>query len=467
MKKITLMMICLLGLREVGFGQFRDALIPTLVDPISGDSISKAPLNHIVTLINVTNNTGIRKGSTNEGPLLTERSLNTFFINRLSYFFSGKEDVGFFKSFAFLNTTDGILTIGQNISNTKVDNPEKRLSSIFSYSIKAKITDNYAGIFSSKQLENSLGFSLKYTYTGRAIIYYSNAQKLNMDNYRASVYSDIQKKLLKEARGLHKDMEAHKVFISDVGFLVTEKKKYETALRKKYLNEFYDKEYEKLTENENYNAYSQWWITGGLYIPVTANQNIVSKSLLAKADTFNFRPWDMNATFNYSCGTAKSSNLFQISAGVMKTNNMKDSIKKQSYSTIKFLNPVIIKNDTIFKNNGVLNITEKNKDVQVGNYDEFWGYYFKLRALFYPECWDKETVKIGLNTFIDYQKLGKTDFLDVGIGIPISTRGKEKNSLVNFEVIFKLEDINNTSKRLEDMFKVGLAVGLPIERFKF
>lgn len=455
--KTLIMIVCLLHLVVMGgFGQLNDTTIAVL-----GDSISAKPLQKIEQLINRTQS----KGSTNKGSLLTESSLNTYFTNRLSYFFTGKEDISFSKSFAFLNTTDGVLTIGQNIANTKVDVPEQRLSSIFSYSIKAKVADNYAEIFSSKQLQNNLGISLKYTYTGKAFIYYSNAQKTKMDNNRQSIYANIKKKLLKEARELHKEMDAHKVFITDKAFLDEEKDEYTAALLKKYLNEFYNQEYEKLSGN--YNAYSQWWVTGGLYIPVTVNQNIVSKSLLAKADTFNFRPWDMNATFNYSCGTAKSSNLFQISAGVMKTNNMKDSVKKQSYTTIKFLNPTIIKNDTIFKNNGVLNITEKSNDVQVGNYEAFWGYYFRLRALFYPKCWDKESVKIGLNTFMDYQKLNKREFLDVGIGFPISAKGKENDSSVNFEVIFKLEDINNTSKKLEDMFKIGISVGLPLEKFKF
>jgi hypothetical protein len=446
------------------------------IDKFGDTTMFTTPLKRIYLKIDSLN--GIDKEPKNK-VLVSSKTLNTFFKNKLTYFLARKEDIGFFSTYAFLNTADGVFTLGRNKAHFDTD---ERLYSIFSYALKADIADNFATIFKNDQLSSSLGISLKYTRIGRGTIGFdtkscqSCPNKEKMDNSRNKIYFGIEKELIKEGRILYKDSLENAKLIN-LGLLQQSTNKgYTKKLAGKYLKSFYSKEYETLMDEDEdiFSSFHQGWFTIQMYLPITSTKYQTKDNILSLVPNENkFRPWEFGFIYNQAWGKEKGiksqqgkekgSKLLQIVTGIKKSNTINSGeVKEESLNNLKFIEPVISRGDTLFKKGQIIKFTTEPEKALVGKYEEFLVYNLGGRLLWYPKFLNKDDVKYGFNLSIDYVNTNGKGRADLGFGIPISLKGKEDDSFINYEVNFRLQDTFGKNN-----FVAGISVGVPLEKFKF
>jgi hypothetical protein len=374
--------------------------------------------------------------------ITSNATLNVFFANKLNTYLSEASDISTSKAYALLDNADGRLFIGGTFNPTGSLTQFKRL--LITAGAKANVKDGFAGIFSNKEFNNDIGFSLKFTVVGKGTISYDPNPNVHK-NKVASKRAYLQNKFIND---IDEKVTAEKVSYGAAitGAITTQFVADETETA---IEEFAKEEATYITTKKLFNTAYSWWLTFDGYCPVTKSEyDIVADLKKTVITTEGYKPWQFNIVYsnfwekNKWGGKIplipKGTTLLTFKGAVVGNNSVLAEML-DSYSYDKYLvQAQVIDTQFLAK--------LKTTTVYNGKFEKFVTARLSGRCVYMPFGF------IGISAAAE-KNFGTLDNLNWRLGIPFSLKDNEGKTKVNFEVVWKEVQKNHT---------IGLSIGLPI-----
>lgn len=412
--------------------------------------------------------------STDTSKLMTAQGLNIFMAKKVNTYLSGSGDLSLNKSYFIIDPVDGRLFLGMNFAKDPSEG-NGRTQWIVTTGLKADATDNFSTLFNAEKDEISpnIGLSLKLTWLGRGIISYGVRERQiqknqlgivgpvfdtiqNFDNrtvsrfLRKQISNQLDSAMRKDSSEFVRSLDGFSGF-EEESWATLQKSAYFKAANKKYRKEFITKEAEVIDDKALYSWYWTHWFSAEVYVPFTRSRYDVAGDFTS--DVEEKRLYNLDATLLWSqVMEGKAARLItSIGPGVKIQNNINTAtLSKYGIGEYKKLGG----QDT-------LKLAELSKDdVYVGQYEEYVSPFVKMQAV----CFFVKEKSIGLS-FAAEKFMGGYDPLNIKLGVPVSLKGKDDETKVNFELQFKWNDYGNNifpEKSRSDKFVIGLSIGIPL-----
>lgn len=370
--------------------------------------------------------------------ILSEQAFNKIVGKTISTYLSNSNDLNFNKAFALLDNTDDKLYVGGNIPlRSKISG---RLYSFISLGAKTNISDKVSEIFNKVELSNDVSVETKITFP----LFYSikfdgnkyqrikkpknkifeTSQKNSMDLQRTKIIQDKKAKAIKELKNLCESLtgisnnENKDEAIKDSIKIVEEKIR---QIKEDLENGFYDDEASAFNESKNKfsNSYKSMWfsITGSF--PISETKYSISENFKTYPHDVFYYPISCSARITWVHDYYKYIKYFvNISYIAGKSNTILDNSIKQSSL------------NKITKIDSVSSVTNSTK-VYYSIFNQYFSDNLKGQIILYPK--PNKNTYIGVDIFSNFEL--STGDASWGAGIPISVKGKDDKSPINFEII--------------------------------
>lgn len=429
-----------------------------------------------------------------EDILVTGRGFNMFIQKKISTYLTGSSEISLSKLYATYSSESDKLTFGFNKA-TFDDN--KRLVSLFNPMLETNIKNSFATLYKKGKWQSDIRIGFKYSYLlpFSTINFYglNNAsdQKSKMIKKRNVATQAILDKIAKEKAAynvagnatLTKSQAALKAplvqelqtlqqkvaltstetsrvaelqaMIGRIDALTAkEPVKYDKKLEE-YEDEIAKAEVDALYEKDTYTWSQTSWISFWGFYPLTEKKNYIAETNTQKFAEQKFKPWELNAQFNYlregqigSAFIAVGYKLFQNNSALADLMTSVDYNQYLQFPGIDTLNAAILETNKAF----------------IGKYKEFVTNNINIQlVLSLPDKkkdGGEKLITPGIS--IRFEKnTGDFSANNWRFGLPLRFKGKEK--AVNIEPQVRLNNTNNYSNKPD--YKVqpvfGINVGLP------
>lgn len=429
-----------------------------------------------------------------EDVLVTSKGFNMFIQKKISTYLTGSSEISLSKLYATYSSESDKLTFGFNKA-TFDDN--KRLIGLFNPMIETNIKNNFATLYKKGKWQSDirLGFKFSYLLPFSTINFYglnsASDQKSKMIKKRNAATQTILDKIIKDKAAyelagnatLAKSQAALKAplaqelqtlqqkaeltnsetsrvtelqaMISRIDALTTkEPVKYDKKLEE-YEDEIAKAEVEALYEKDSYTWSQTSWISLWGFYPLTEKNNYIAETNTQKFIEQKFKPWELNAQFNYLIESHKGSafialgyKLFQNNSALADLMTSVDYNQYLQFPGIDTLNAAILETNKAF----------------VGKYQEFVTNNINVQLVLSLSDRKKDggekLITPGISVRFE-SNAGDYSAINWRFGLPLRLKGKEK--AVNIEPQVRLNNTNNYSNKPD--YKVqpifGLNVGLP------
>lgn len=400
--------------------------------------------------------------------LLTNKAINLFFAKRVANYLSGTQELSLFTNYASINTDNDRFSIGQNINLPK---DSGRIRHSISIAFEANIKEKWASVYESKDWSKEMGINLKYTYIGGGSINYRLKDRIKTqtqnkkDSVTPKIIADqfsymIDKRKIISANvnaKLAKEWNDFIIEISELTDTVTIKELKDSKLKKlskKYKEDFAKQEEEEVEDTDGgnrYNRSSVWWWSFGAFVPISDKKYTVADSFSVNTHYKYLYPIEVFSKINRLQEISNSRFFFNLGYKGYFNNSIKsETITGYDFNTYKSLNA---SHDT-----SIASMVETNK-VYVGKFESYFTSVLKMQMIWFNKKWDY----VGIDIFCE-KYFGKYDPINAGIGLPFNLKGKDDETKVNFELLFKTTDLGNTiqpNKSIDEKFVIGFSVALP------
>jgi len=392
-------------------------------------------LDSIVTSINSTTDL-----------VLSPTAFNKFVGRTLSTYLSSSNDLNFNKAFALLDNTDGKLYVGGNIPFREKESV--RIRALLSLGAKSNITEKISQVYSDEKVTNDVSAEVKVTFPLMFSMKYDGLaqkpksevakfgeQKTKANLMRKKVLNELKAKTTKELNELL-TIYANDLTAADQKEIMEDKI---NELKDELVEQFYEEEltnFEK--EKSKYsNSYKSFWLSLSTSIPISESKYTVANSYTNNPHTVYFYPLSGSIRFSYIHDWYEKIKYFvNLSYIGKQTNTILDNDVQQSTlnQTIK-----IDTSKTVVNSNKVYYTSFKQKFTN----------NIKGQFIFYPMPKKNKTIGIDifanaeLNNLLNAADISNLKVVDFtwGLGIPLSFKGKEDKSPINFEIL-----INNLNQ---------------------
>jgi len=405
--------------------------------------------------------------------LVSRVGLNKFLAKKIGYFLTGEENPALHKNYLFLNSGEKELVYGHNWYRTRTDD---RVVSVWTLGLKADMKDGFAELANKEGWAQNTGINLKYTVYFTGGIKYDNLKEWQEEKDKSLTAAGKQKCAMNTKRRLFlmeqieklkaesNDFEAIQQSYRNDGAedlcatkedLIKETSaEFYSELKKKYLEAYYDKEVELLEGKEAKNLVRIGWLSFTGFAPFSTTTYSIITDIDYLPTPKNTYLATGNLNLNYFVEDKDLGKfLFNLGAEGLVNNSAKnEDIDKYTLNQIRQLTT-----DSIYLN-------EKEGDYYYGAYQDFVTGKFSGQITYYFPISKKYKKFLsgdwGLSARYEYETDGIKNKMNLRFGLPFLLKGKDKDSPVNFEVQFKLNDIatwTDDSKK----YSVGISVGLP------
>lgn len=379
----------------------------------------------------------------NGSTIMNDKLLNVFFAKEITSYLSSSSSLSLSRAYAFLDNTDGRLSIGGTFTNQsdKLD----KLSHILQAGVKANIKEGFSTLFKEGDQQKDIGLAFKYTLLGNGTIKpftsTANNQKLSYRTYSSYITEQLDFERKGKIAAFEKKLDSYQGF-SDVD-KEEELKGFYQSIDNEYTLKYAESEAKYLSDNKLYTLAWDWWLSIETYIPLTESEYNFSSDITGPSfEKVNYKPYEIKLTPTFLFLVPTKGKLFVSPRISIYQNNIVKTEEVESVDFEDYINQGGI--DT-------LNMALINADkVYIGSFEKFWTYQcgFQL-AYFFPGNADF----IGLSGEINWEKGGGCySSRNWKFGIPISLKDENGKPKVNFEL---------QCRETSNVQSVGISVGLP------
>ena len=437
-----------------------------------------------------------------EDVLVSGKGFNSFVQRKVSTYLTGASEISLSKLYATYTSESDKFTFGFNKA-TYGEN--QRLTSLLNPLIETNIKNNFATLYKKDkwQADIRLGFKYSYLLPFSTINFYGTDgpkdQRSKMIRKRSEAAQTIIEKIEKEETAFtaqpssiltesqtkllaqyQKQKDALQKLIQNQGKSNTEQedelKRLDNALAiigklstskdpidydkklEDYETELAKAEVDALYEKDGYSwSQTSWFSIWGFY-PLTERATYIAENNTQKFTEQKFKPWELNAQFNYLYDGKLGTVLFAPAFKIFQNNSALAEIM-----TLVDYNKYLLFLPTGDTSNQAL--LETNK-AYIGQFKEFTTSNLNIQVVFALPDRKKEGgekfLTPGLS--IRYEKnFGDFSAVNWRFGIPLRFKGKEKDKAVNIEPQLRLNDANNYLDKADFKRKptFGVNVGVP------
>ncbi|MBP9152798.1 MAG: hypothetical protein KBF73_10985 [Flavobacteriales bacterium] len=449
-KNLLLILVAMAACVQTGFAQINAASSNIQPSAIKDTSDLKLTTDVYINDVNAHNITKkLEKFEKSDYNYYNNKMLNVLFREEVGSIVHNSTDATANRWYATLGNEDELLSFGGTFGTSK--DKTKKLTHLFSLGASLKSANGFATIAKDGELVSGINGTVKYTWVGRGIINYGDGKNgkhgkngLKMEAYRVGF---LKTKMDKEiAEYVKKDGEFDKwkevnEIDNDMKATVNDKKELK-LLQNQYL-EYYEKmavnEVETLKEHDWYKFLWDHWVTIDGSFPISEKKYELSKALSDTATT-DEKYYAFKVSVNYTSMWKFRNDMSVYLSGRAKFYNNNNIAMKEldsdSYRTMTLQSLTNVA------------VTDE-KDVYVGQYDQFLSGAFELEAVYFIRKW------FGVSGSVEYT-VGPRSTFNWKVGIPFSLRDKDDKPTVNFELQYK--ELNN--HRL-----VGIRVGFILGKY--
>ena len=330
---------------------------------------------------------------------------------------------------------------------------ERRIKSFLSLGAKAGITDKLSDIYAKSKVNNDVSAEVKFTFPLFFNIKYDTnhsqtfdkearvnkkltTQKSKMDLERIKILQAKKVKAKKELKDLSESLAGIRNNEDSVN-IINEKI---NQIKEDLDDEFYEEEstiFDK-TKNKYSNSIKAIWFSVTASVPISETKYTIADNYKTKPYDVMFYPISGSARITYIHEWYKYIKYFiNVSYTMGQTNTLLDNAVKQS--TI----------ETVTTIDSISSVTNTSKAYYSG-FKQYLKENLKGQFIFYPKPLKNKYV--GFDIFSNWEM--RTGDLTWGVGIPLSFKGKDDKSPINFEII--VDKLNQP-----DRTTVGVSLLLP------
>jgi hypothetical protein len=326
-----------------------------------------------------------------------------------------------------LDNTDGKLFVGLNIPIR--NKTSGRIYSLFTIGSKTNIKEKVSQVFTKEKLKNDISvegkltfplfFSVRYDDTAyqrsNAKILADPGHKSKMDLERTKIFHDKKSKAIKELKELCESLTG----IGSDSALIANKKL--SQIKKDFEESFYESEAESFDKERSSfsNSYKGLWLSVSGSIPISETAYTIAEEYKTAPHDVYYYPASASARLSFIHDYYKCIKYFiNISYIAGKSNTILDNAVDQSSL------------EKIMQIDSVSSVTNSTK-VYYSPFRQNFSDNLKGQAIFFP--WPLKNKYIGFDVFGNIELT--TGDATWGAGIPLSFKGKDDKSPVNFEII--------------------------------
>jgi hypothetical protein len=446
------------------------------------------------------NDKAVATNTADEDVLVSGKAMNLFIQKKVSTYLTGSTEISLSKLYATYSSAGDKLTFGFNYPFKRADD---RLVSLINPLIETDIKDNFSTLYKKGEWQSNIRLGFKYSYffssfgkkPATTINFYGldgrKDQKSRMIRKRSEATMAIIDKITKEE--LNHKTQSNALLTQTQGEL---KAKYEAERNSlaqdksakaqkrlmkidsilKYVNllnanepinfdaklEAYEEELAKveveaLYEKDAYTWSQTSWLSIWGFWPLTERKNYMATDNKQAFVETDFKPWELNAQFNYLREGRLGVLLLSPGYKVFQNNSaLADLMTSVDYNQYLQFPGIDTANAAILETNKAF----------IGNFEEFVTSNFNLQVVLALSDKKKKggerfcTPGISLRFEKNFGDYSATNWR---FGLPLRFKGKEKDQAVNIEPQLRFNNTNNYADKVD--YKVqptfGVNIGLP------
>lgn len=408
----------------------------------------------VVSLLKTINrNTSEKTFAGGGAAAISNRAMNVFLADKTGYL-SASKDLSYFTNYTTFNSIEGKITVNHNFQPAPGD--DDRLKTLFSVGFDMQLASSYTKGFFDNRFENELGISLDYKWLGRVrTVFKESTQRIIMDGLRWALLQEI-------IAGIEKKSNDFKIVLdslASIGAPVQNIPTLKTALQQNFYKDLKATVEERfavmqaalLTKTANFKRISTGWTSVNAYLPLVFPTYHTAASFTTAFSSKHPYAAGVSVSHTRLWESAAAGRFFFTAGGNVLFNNA-----KLSYRLSKF-------NFTEYKGLGGTMGQPGSDKIYIGAYETFLTASLCARAVYFP----RES-HVGISLLAE-QYVGKYDWLNLRVAIPVVLINSKKTPAVNIECYVLFLDCSNRQMVSNGPGKtqLGLSVGIPFSRLMF